>query len=157
MKSKKFPTNLHETALVVDKTSLCSASSVGSQRDAARFCCLAPARLQHGARSAPAAIDRYLLPAGRSAANPPAAVSAVDRWDRRTDIYTDGRLTVAYTSILCWQRQKEEVRLGRVWLMDADRRERGWRKCCGHNAHCCLLQRLHAGGSRTESRRRSGL
>jgi len=26
-----------------------------------------------------AAVDRYLLPAGRSAANPPAAVAAVDR------------------------------------------------------------------------------
>jgi len=40
-------------------------------------------RLQHGARSALAAINRYLLPtgreqAGRSAANPPAAVAAFD-------------------------------------------------------------------------------
>jgi len=35
-------------------------------------------RLPHGARSATAAIDRYLLHTGRSAANPPAAV-AVDR------------------------------------------------------------------------------
>ena len=34
------------------------------------------------ARRAPAAIDRYILPAGRSAANPPAAV---DRWDIQTD------------------------------------------------------------------------
>ena len=43
---------------------------------------------------APAAIDRYLLPttaARRSAANLPAAVAAVDRWDRQTD----GRPTVA--------------------------------------------------------------
>ena len=37
------------------------------------------------APTALAAIDRYFLPAGRSAANPPAAVAAVDRWDRRTD------------------------------------------------------------------------
>jgi len=38
-----------------------------------RRCCWAPA---------PAAVDRYLLPAGRSAANPPHAGAAVDR---RTD------------------------------------------------------------------------
>jgi len=44
-------------------------------------------RLQHGARSVPAVTDRYLLPAERSATNPPAAV---DRWDRQTD----GRPTV---------------------------------------------------------------
>jgi len=42
-------------------------------------------RVQHGARSAPAAIDRYLLVAERSAATPPAAVVAIDRWDRQTD------------------------------------------------------------------------
>jgi len=30
-------------------------------------------------RSAPTAIDRYLLPAGRSAANPQASVAAVDQ------------------------------------------------------------------------------
>ena len=42
-------------------------------------------RLLHGARSAPEAIDRYLLPGGRSAANPPAAVAAVDRSDRQTN------------------------------------------------------------------------
>jgi len=40
-------------------------------------------------RRAPAlAIDQYLLPAGRSAANPPHA-AAVDRWDRQTDRRTD--------------------------------------------------------------------
>jgi len=32
-----------------------------------------------------AAVDRYLLLARRSAANLPAAVAAVDRWDRQTD------------------------------------------------------------------------
>jgi len=32
-----------------------------------------------------AAIDRYLLPAGPTAANPPHAASAVDRWHRQTD------------------------------------------------------------------------
>jgi len=42
-------------------------------------------RLQHGARSVPAAIDRYLRPTGLSTANPPAAVAAVDRWDRQTE------------------------------------------------------------------------
>jgi len=58
------------------ETSLCWASFVGSQHDATRVCCWAPAH---------AAIDRYFLPTGRSAANPPAAVAAVNRWDRRTD------------------------------------------------------------------------
>jgi len=41
-------------------------------------------RLQHGICSAPAEIDRYLLPAGgHSAANLPAA--AVNQWDREMD------------------------------------------------------------------------
>jgi len=31
------------------------------------------------------AISRYLLPSGRSAANPPTAVSALNQWDRQTD------------------------------------------------------------------------
>ena len=48
-------------------------------------------RLQHGARSALAAIDRHVLSTGRSAANSPAAVAAVDRRDRRTDGRTDTR------------------------------------------------------------------
>jgi len=30
-------------------------------------------------------INRYLLPAGPAAANPPHAAAAVDRWDRQTD------------------------------------------------------------------------
>jgi len=33
------------------------------------------------AAPAPAAVDRYILPAGRSAANPPHAAAAVDRTD----------------------------------------------------------------------------
>jgi len=32
-----------------------------------------------------AAVGRYLLPAGPTAANPPHAAAAVDRWDRQTD------------------------------------------------------------------------
>ena len=50
----------------------------------------AGALLQHGARSAPSAIDLYCLPAGRSAENSPAAVAAVAAVDRR-DRQTDGR------------------------------------------------------------------
>jgi len=42
-------------------------------------------------RSALAAIDRCLLPTGRSAAEPPAAVAVIDRWDRQTDGRTDSR------------------------------------------------------------------
>jgi len=46
------------------------------------------------------AIDRYLLPAGHSAANPPhAAAASVDRWDRQTDRRTLDRFieSAAYT------------------------------------------------------------
>jgi len=49
-------------------------------------------RLQHDARIALTAIDRYILPARRSAANPPTAVAAVDRQDARKD----GRTTKRY-------------------------------------------------------------
>ena len=40
-----------------------------------------------------AAIDRYILPAGITAANPPHAAAAVE-WDRRTVRRTDGYRTV---------------------------------------------------------------
>jgi len=40
---------------------------------------------------APAAVDRYLLSAGRSAANPPAADAAAYLWDGRTDGQADVR------------------------------------------------------------------
>jgi len=62
-----------------NKTSLCSASSFGCLNDTARICCwaLSPAN------------DRYLLSAGRSAANPQHAAAAVDRWNRQTDGRTD--------------------------------------------------------------------
>ena len=55
-----------------------------------------------------AAIDRHLLSARRSAANPPQAAAATDRWDRQTDGRTDGRATVSKTllHILCGQCQK---------------------------------------------------
>jgi len=85
------------------KTSLCRAS-VGSQREATCICCSAPApALQNDACSTITALCRYLLPAGSSAANPPAAADAVDRWDK----WTDGQLTITQTllCILCGQRQ----------------------------------------------------
>ena len=50
-------------------------------------------------RSVPAAVDRYLLPAGRPAANPLHASAALDKWyipGRRTDRRTDGRTPVRY-------------------------------------------------------------
>jgi len=50
-------------------------------------------RQQHGARSAPATIDRYLQPAARSAANPPHAAAAIDRMGQ-IDTQTDGHPTV---------------------------------------------------------------
>ena len=44
-----------------------------------------------------AEIDRYLLPAGPTAANPPHAAAAVDRWDRQTNGETDGHRIVTCT------------------------------------------------------------
>ena len=42
--------------------------------------------------AAPAAVDRYVLRAERSAAKPPPhAAAAVERWDRQTDRQTDAR------------------------------------------------------------------
>jgi len=40
-------------------------------------------------RAGRAAIDRYLLPAGSTAANPPHAAAAVDNWDIQTERRTD--------------------------------------------------------------------
>jgi len=48
-------------------------------------------RLQHGARSATRVIDRYFQPTWRSAANPSAAVAAVDGRDRQADGRTSDR------------------------------------------------------------------
>ena len=71
---------------------MCLASSVGCQRDTVHHvCCWAPC-------CGAVAVERWrllsidLLPAGRSAANPPAAVAAVDRWDRQTDGQTNAWL-----------------------------------------------------------------
>jgi len=58
-------------------TSLRLASSFGCQHDTVCIC--------------RAAVDRYLLPARRSAANPPHAAAAVDRRGRPTDGRTDTR------------------------------------------------------------------
>jgi len=60
-----------------------SRPSAGSQRDANS---VAKRACSWYAAPVPAAIDRYLLPAGCSAANPPTAAAAVDRWDRQTDV-----------------------------------------------------------------------
>jgi len=67
----------------------CSAFSVGSP--------VFVAERRHACSTTPAVIDRHVLPMWRSAANPLAAVAAVnqrDRWtDRRThDSYTDPAL-----------------------------------------------------------------
>ena len=61
-------------------------------------------RLQNTICSTAVAVRQYLLPAWCSAANPPAAVAAVDQ----CDIQTDGHPTVTYTllRILCRQHQQ---------------------------------------------------
>ena len=55
-----------------------SASLLGCWHDTARICCCAPA----------SAIDQYLLPTGRSAANPLTVVAAVGHTDGRAAYYT---------------------------------------------------------------------
>ena len=68
------------------------ATYVRCKRDTARICCRDPV-LRRRCCWAPAAVNRYFLFAGRSAANPSHATAAVDRWDRQTDRQT----TTAYT------------------------------------------------------------
>jgi len=73
------------------------ASSYHSQHDATRICCWAPA---------PAAIDRYLLQAPRSAVDQPhAAAAAVDRRDRQTDGRTPHTMRAASTKCITVCRQ----------------------------------------------------
>ena len=72
-----------------EQLSPCSASYVSSQRGNARICCCRTVLLLQRR----AALDRYLLPAGRPAVNPLHAAAAVDRWDRRAD----GHRTVTQT------------------------------------------------------------
>ena len=93
----------HRTPAPADRNtpSLCrSASGVSRQRGTARIRCRGPVLLRRrcctGLRRA--AVDRYLLPAGRSAANPPHAAAAIDRWDRHT---TDGHRTHRPCSAYC--------------------------------------------------------
>jgi len=58
-----------------------------------RRCCWAPA---------PAAVDQYVLPAGRSAANPPHVAAAVERRDRQTGGWTDGSLHIDPAPHTAW-------------------------------------------------------
>jgi len=77
------------TTCLVDSSNV---DSVGCQRDATKFAA-ERRRLLHGAHTAPAAIDRYLLPAWRSAANPPGRRCCCQSMGQ-TDGQTDGRPTV---------------------------------------------------------------
>ena len=73
-------------------------------------------RVQHGTRSASTGIDRYLLRSGRSAANPPSTVAAVDRYwtdrPRRTDAdrYIDPAMRAASERL----RTEQLIYAGRV-------------------------------------------
>jgi len=72
--------------------SVCSDFYGSCERDAARICCWAPCcwvPLLLGASHA--AINRYLLPAGPTAANLPHTAAAVDSWDRQMDRQPDRR------------------------------------------------------------------
>jgi len=48
-------------------------------------------------RRAAVRADRYHLPAGPTAANPPPAATSSDRWTGQTDGQTDGHRTVTQT------------------------------------------------------------
>ena len=110
MRQRKLVKSKLSLATVV--TGLCSASAVGCQHDTARICCR---HLLHGARS----YTVYLLPTGRSAANSPAAVAAVDRRDRRTDGRTPDRyidpvahtMRAASVSELKWNRDLRDTNI----------------------------------------------
>ena len=88
-------------------------------------------RLLCGDRSAPAAIDQYLLPAVRLAANPPHAVTAVNRWGRHTDRRLRGQQTLF--RILCGQRRRETIcqccRIDRLLVITVI--------CISTNCFCC--------------------
>ena len=87
-----------------DKTFQSSASYVSWKRDTARICCCVPCCLpcctdrSISLRTRRAAIDRYRLPAGPTAANPPHAVATADRWDRQMDGHRAVAQTVAYSA-----------------------------------------------------------
>jgi len=70
----------------LQKASLCSASCVGFQRYT-----MLPVVMRRHCCCTPATIDQYLLPTGRSAANPPHVAATVDRWDRQMGGRTDGQ------------------------------------------------------------------
>jgi len=68
--------------------------------------------LQHGTSGPPAAIDRYLLPDWRSAANPPAAVATVDRWDTRRTADRRQHGTARFAAVhraAAWQQQLIDI------------------------------------------------
>jgi len=54
------------------------------------------------AAPAAAAINRYLLQAPRSAANPPHAAAVIDRRDRQTHRQTDGRTLDRFMSLTAY-------------------------------------------------------
>jgi len=75
-------------------TSLCEASYVSRQRDTLAFAAARRAAARLLLTTGRAAIDRYLLTAVPTAANPQQQRAAAG-WDRRTDRRTDGHPTVA--------------------------------------------------------------
>ena len=84
------PTSNYNSVQNAQNKSVCSASYVSWQRDTARSCCWAPAVQQ--------SID-ISCPVGLTAANPPHAATAVDRWPRQTDRQMDGHRTVTCGSV----------------------------------------------------------
>ena len=70
-------------------SSLRSASYVSCQRDTASICGRTPCCSGWALR--PCSIDRYLLPTGRTAANPQQRSAAGKWWNRSTDWQTDAR------------------------------------------------------------------
>ena len=80
------------SSLVSSSTNPCSPSSTRLSNDTARICCCVPCCGGRRCCCVPApAIDHYLMPVQRSAANPPHAASVVERRERQTDGRVDGQ------------------------------------------------------------------
>ena len=65
-----------------------SASYVSCERDTARMNSLRPALKRRCRWARGTSVDRFLLPAGPTAANPPLRCVAAECWDKRTDSFT---------------------------------------------------------------------
>ena len=110
------------------QTTLCWASSFGSQHDAARICCWLAAE-SIDTRRPQLSID-ICCPRPRSSANQPHAAAAVDRRDRQTDGRTPDRYIdpAPHTMSMPTQTRRDQTILSHR----VGRRELGVKSCSQH-------------------------